>query len=92
MKKQMIDDGGRRLFVKGFGFGIGAVATGLLTPQSVFAQTSAAGPTTPAILSGTDFDLTIGNTPINITGRSQPTMSVNGSIPAPTLRWREGAP
>ena len=41
-------------------------------------------------LSGTSFDLAIGETAIDITGRSRVATSVNGSVPAPTLRWREG--
>ena len=41
------------------------------------------------VLSGAAFDLTIGDTPMNFTGRLQPTTSVNGSVPAPTLHWRE---
>ena len=41
-------------------------------------------------MSGTEFDLILSDTPINISGRVSPTTSVNGSIPAPTLHWREG--
>ena len=41
-------------------------------------------------LSGTSFDLAIGETAINITGRSRVATTVNGSLPAPILRWREG--
>ena len=41
-------------------------------------------------LSGRDFDLTIGETPVNLTGRPGVAMTVNGTLPAPTLRWREG--
>src|SRR5690606_7936772 len=44
----------------------------------------------PNVLSGTDFDLTIGETPMNFTGATRPAITVNGSIPAPLLRWREG--
>ncbi len=81
----------RRRFVQGIGFGAGAVATGLLTPAGLRAQPApAAGLNTPAVLSGTEFDLTIDNTPMNLSGRVRPTTSVNASIPAPTLRWREG--
>ncbi|MEP6634403.1 MAG: copper resistance system multicopper oxidase, partial [Luteimonas sp.] len=36
------------------------------------------------------FDLTIGQTPVNFTGRTRPAITVNGTLPAPTLRWREG--
>jgi CopA family copper-resistance protein len=43
------------------------------------------------VLAGTEFDLTIGETPVNFTGRTRPGITVNGSIPAPLLRWREGS-
>jgi FtsP/CotA-like multicopper oxidase with cupredoxin domain len=45
---------------------------------------------TPAVLSGKEFELTIDTIPVNITGRSRLATAVNGSIPGPTLRWREG--
>lgn len=41
-------------------------------------------------LSGTDFDLRIGETSMNFTGQPRTAVTVNGSVPAPTLRWREG--
>lgn len=41
-------------------------------------------------LSGTYFDLSIGETPSGVTGAHRSATTVNGSIPAPTLRWREG--
>lgn len=44
----------------------------------------------PPELSGTEFDLTIGETPVSLTGASRRAVTVNGSLPAPTLRWREG--
>ncbi|MHB2079329.1 copper resistance system multicopper oxidase [Pseudomonas sp. UBA6753] len=76
----------RRSFVKGL------AATGLLgglglwrTP--VWAVTS---PGQPNVLSGTDFDLYIGELPVNITGTARTAMAINGSIPGPILRWREG--
>jgi CopA family copper-resistance protein len=47
-------------------------------------------PHTPAILSGDHFELTIDSTPVNITGRRVMATTINGSIPGPTLRWREG--
>ena len=47
-----------------------------------------------AVLSGGAFagnyDLTIDEARINITGKSRPAMAVNKSIPAPTLHFREG--
>jgi CopA family copper-resistance protein len=42
------------------------------------------------VLSGTEFDLTIGETRVDFTGRARMAVTVNGSLPAPILRWREG--
>src|SRR5260370_24094849 len=44
----------------------------------------------PAVLTGSHFDLVIDETPVNFTGRSAIATAVNGSIPGPLLRWREG--
>lgn len=41
-------------------------------------------------LSGTEFDLTIAEMPVNFTGSPRMATTVNGSIPSPILRWREG--
>ncbi|WP_420430713.1 copper resistance system multicopper oxidase [Hyphobacterium sp.] len=41
-------------------------------------------------LSGTEFDLTIGRSQLAIDGRTGPAITVNGQVPAPLLRWREG--
>ncbi|WP_085608247.1 MULTISPECIES: copper resistance system multicopper oxidase [unclassified Pseudomonas] len=41
-------------------------------------------------LSGTDFELFIGETPVNFTGQPRTAMTINGSLPGPLLRWREG--
>jgi CopA family copper-resistance protein len=43
------------------------------------------------VLSGTDFDLSINETLVNFTGHARPAITVNASLPAPVLRWREGA-
>lgn len=43
-----------------------------------------------AVLSGTEFDLEIAETPVNFTGKPRVGTAVNGQIPAPLLRWREG--
>lgn len=45
---------------------------------------------TPRELTGTDFDLIVAETAVNFTGRRRMATTVNGSIPGPTLRWREG--
>ncbi len=76
----------RRRFVQGLAAG-GAIAGLGFWPGHVRA-TGAAG--VPAVLSGTEFDLSIGEVAANFTGRTRPAIAVNGSIPAPLLRWREG--
>jgi CopA family copper-resistance protein len=42
------------------------------------------------VLSGTEFDLVIEHQPVNFTGKPRIATKINGSIPAPTLRWRVG--
>ncbi len=41
-------------------------------------------------LSGTDFDLAVTRGSYRVAGRSSQAILVNGTIPAPLLRWREG--
>ncbi|QKG65899.1 copper resistance system multicopper oxidase [Pseudomonas sp. B14-6] len=76
----------RRTFVKGLA--AGGLLGGLgLWRTPVWAIT---GPGEPQVLTGTDFDLSIGETPVNITGNPRTAMAINGGIPGPLLRWREG--
>jgi CopA family copper-resistance protein len=44
----------------------------------------------PSELRGTDFDLVIDALQVNFTGKPHRAVAVNGSVPGPTLRWREG--
>ncbi|MGH8487414.1 MAG: multicopper oxidase domain-containing protein, partial [Gammaproteobacteria bacterium] len=39
---------------------------------------------------GGEYDLVIEKTLINLTGRAKVVPTINGSVPGPTLRWREG--
>jgi CopA family copper-resistance protein len=41
-------------------------------------------------LTGTDFDLSVGKFPVRINGRATQAIGVNGSLPAPLIRFREG--
>lgn len=84
-----VPDFHRRRLIQGLAAGGVVASAGALFPRFGRAEDApvASGPQT---LSGTDFDLTIGNTPMNFSGRLSLTTSVNGSIPAPTLHWREG--
>lgn len=43
-----------------------------------------------AALHGTRFDLAVARTPVQIDGRPGRAVTINGTIPAPLLRWREG--
>ena len=43
-----------------------------------------------AVLSGTQFDLTIDELPVNYTGARRTAIAINGQVPGPTLRFREG--
>lgn len=76
----------RRRFIQGIALGGAVVGLGI-GARPVWALKS---PDQPAVLSGTDFRLDIGLTPVNFTGRVRPAVTVNGSLPAPILRWREG--
>ncbi len=53
-------------------------------------RTALAAPNRAPVLSGTEFQLEIGTAPLNITGRPRMATGVNGAVPAPILRWREG--
>ena len=43
-----------------------------------------------SVLVGPDFDLTIAETPVNYTGLERTATAVNGQVPAPLLRMRQG--
>ncbi len=80
----------RRRFIQGLA-GAGALLSLPPWSQRIWAQEGAASTTGSApVLSGTEFDLTIAETPVNFTGTPRMATTINGSIPAPTLRWREG--
>ncbi|WP_342315354.1 copper resistance system multicopper oxidase [Lysobacter sp. FW306-1B-D06B] len=77
----------RRRFVTGLA--AGGVATGAGLWHLPGSAAEFRGPQ-PQTLSGTQFDLAIDAAPVNLTGRTRPAVTVNGSLPAPVLRWREG--
>ncbi len=80
-------DVSRRTFVKGLA--AGGVVSGLgLWPRPATAGDLQRRPLRE--LTGTDFELRIGETRVNFTGKDRIAYTVNGSLPAPTLRWREG--
>jgi CopA family copper-resistance protein len=77
----------RRRFVKGVAVSCAAAALG---GWRTSAGAQGNPPAAWTALAGSDFDLRIGETPMNVTGSPRIAFTVNGSVPAPTLRWSEG--
>ena len=78
-----IDPARRRFVTSAF-----AIAGAAALPRGLFAQNAAAHAVPE--LRGTNFVLDVGALPVNLSGRRAWAKTVNGSLPAPTLRWREG--
>lgn len=74
----------RRRFVQGLAFG--GVAAGL----GLFRGNAWAAAAPRQELSGSHFELEIGELPVDFTGRKRIATVVNGQLPAPLLRWRQG--
>ena len=95
MKEVRIDncfppDPSRRRFVQGLAAG-GALLG--LAPVALPARADADAATrtgSAPVLTGTEFDLVVAETPVNFTGTPRMATTINGMIPGPTLRWREG--
>jgi CopA family copper-resistance protein len=79
----------RRRFVQGLAGGALAVVSARHFGWAAAADSPAAGDA-GAILSGTEFNLEIGALAVNLTGQPGIATAVNGRLPAPLLRWREG--
>lgn len=74
----------RRQFVQGLtasAFMAGLAPSGLLAATATSHQ---------PVLSGNTFDLTLGETVVNLTGKRRMATTINDSLPGPTLRMREG--
>ena len=81
-----IENLARRRFVQGVALGSGvAMLGGFSRPARALS-----GPERSSVLSGTDFALEIAEAPVNFTGVARMATVVNGLLPGPTLRWREG--
>lgn len=81
----------RRRFVLGTSAAV--AGGGLSLTQQAISQEKVSSITfsddTP-VLSGTNFDLVIDYQTVNFTGSQRRAITVNGSLPAPTLRWKQG--
>src|SRR5690625_5799188 len=76
----------RRQFVHGLAAGGAMLGFGLWPKQSWALRS----PGQNEVLAGTQFDLSIGETLVNYTGKTRPAITINGSVPGPVLRWKEG--
>jgi CopA family copper-resistance protein len=81
-RRLLVPSQARRRFVQGLAGGALALATGWPRLR--------AGEMQPGVLSGSEFDLEIGALPVNFTGNTRSAVVVNGRLPAPLLRWRQG--
>lgn len=86
MLKNLPANPSRRRFVEGL------VAGGALVGAGLWQNSAWAFPATnqSAVLSGTEFALDLVESPVNFTGTARMATTVNGQVPAPLLRWREG--
>lgn len=75
----------RRRFVQGLAYGGAVAGLGLLRPSSVWG----AGQAMPAT-GHNDFALQIGESPVDYTGLPRIATTVNGGVPGPVLRWKQG--
>jgi CopA family copper-resistance protein len=78
----------RRRFVQGLALGGAFAGVGLLRPSPVWALASAGQPIVP---DGTDFALDVLEAPVNYTGAARTAITVNGSVPGPVLRMKQGS-
>lgn len=76
----------RRTFVKG------VAATTILAANSLplLASKKVAYTAKTEVLEGKEFHLTIDKTIVNFTGKPTIATTVNGMLPGPTLKWKEG--
>ena len=78
----------RRHFVKGMAAGGALLGLGMLPRKSSAGRLPDASGM--PVLQGTKFNLTIAPQRVNFTGKERTATAVNGSVPGPILRWREG--
>jgi FtsP/CotA-like multicopper oxidase with cupredoxin domain len=72
----------RRRFVQGL--------SGVLATTATPFSRGAASDEQRSVLSGTEFNLEVSALEVNFTGAKRLATALNGQVPGPTLRWREG--
>jgi CopA family copper-resistance protein len=78
----------RRQLLRGATLAGGGLAASALFPG--WAQSATPGLATLPTLSGEDIKLTVGHGALKVDGRSGHVVTVNGTVPAPLIRLREG--
>ena len=81
-----VADRSRRRFVQGLAVGGGLLSSGF--GPAVLAGTKTAPPQPQ--LPGNRFRLSVGYQPVNFTGRDRLATAINGCLPAPVLRFKQG--
>ncbi|MCU1731703.1 MULTISPECIES: copper resistance system multicopper oxidase [unclassified Pseudomonas] len=74
----------RRTFVKGLAAAGAVGGLGLWRPHAWASERNSGE------LAGQHFELFIGQTAVNFTGKPRTALTINDSLPGPVLRWREG--
>jgi CopA family copper-resistance protein len=85
--KPLLPDHGMRLSRRRFVTGLATAGTALACGRVLAAP---AGAVSIPELAGARFDLRIGYQRVNFTGVERLATTINGSLPGPTLHWREG--
>jgi CopA family copper-resistance protein len=80
----------RRRFVQGLAAGGVMTALGWARAPLSAAEGVRVAAASPNVPSGREFDLSIGEMPVDFTGATRRATVVNGQLPAPLLRWRQG--
>lgn len=84
IEQHMLPSMQRRNFV------LGATSCGVLTVVGAWPRTSYSQIEPVPELSGTRFNLEIAERSVDFTGRFRTATTINGGVPGPTLRWKEG--
>ncbi|HEV2568723.1 copper resistance system multicopper oxidase [Sphingomonas sp.] len=78
----------RRQLLRGAAFGSGGLALSALLPA--WATSGSTGMASPQTLSGEDIRLRVGHSAFRVGGREGHAITINGVLPAPLIRLREG--
>jgi len=79
----------RRTLLRGAAYGTLGLGLSNFFPSWAQSGSAGIGPTVPT-LSGEDIRLTIGHSAFTVGGRSGHAVTINGTLPAPLIRLREG--